>query len=144
LEEGYVAEDERVKLDVYITFAPCGTEGQKGKDCATKLREFAENNNFELNVKAAGPYIGNETELGELMASPYCTVEAFRKKDYIDLAKYLRFPLPRGWDRTPAMIDRDHDTWGKLKKIQNGEYDYIQILFTVDTKVNNLKCVNLP
>jgi len=126
-EEGYVAGNEREKLDMYLTYAPCGAGGGSPKDCATRLIGFAENNNFHLNIKTARPYYRNEEELGKLMAYPHCTVEAFRKKDYIDLANHLSFPWPRNWEPIPDLENRDTETRRTLRKIQRGEYDLLNI-----------------
>jgi len=62
---------ERVKLDIYLTLAPCGAQEI---NCAKQLGNFAEEYNFELNIKAAAPYQNNEEELSYLMTSQYCTV----------------------------------------------------------------------
>jgi len=126
-KEGYVPGNEREKLDMYLTYAPCGTGGGSPKNCATKLIDFAEKNNFKLDIKAARPYYENEKLLGTLMAYPYCTVEAFRKKDYIDLARYLGFPRPKNWERIPDLESRDTKTRRDLREIQRGEYDLINI-----------------
>ncbi|KAF6031024.1 hypothetical protein EB796_010653 [Bugula neritina] len=124
-EEGYVAGNKREKLDMYLTYAPCGTGGRSPRVCATRLIDFAENNNFDLNIKAARPYYENERQLGALMAYPYCTVEAFRKKDYIDLAEYLGRPLSVDWERIPDLEERDEWTRNALRKVQRGEYDLL-------------------
>ncbi|KAF6036892.1 hypothetical protein EB796_004802 [Bugula neritina] len=118
-EEGYVAGNEREKLDMYLTYAPCGTGGGSPKNCATRLITFAENNNFKLNIKAARLPIGNERELGKLMAYPYCTVEAFREKDYNDLRKYLCFSSPLlDFNRSTALKNRDRQTQEDLREIR--------------------------
>jgi len=138
------ARSERVKLDMYITFAPCGVQGM---DCATKLRAFAEEYNFKLNIKAAAPYYRNQKELCSLMTSEFCTVEAFTKEDYRHLSKYLGFP--NNWEYKQNMIDRDRKTRKKLTIIQWYSeyyyilYIYIQILFNADTDVTNFNFVNL-
>lgn len=90
-EKGNIAGNKRVKLDVYLTYAPCGIKGKRSNNCATKLIAFAGKNNFELNIKTARPRIGNGRELSELMASPYCTVEAFRKKGLHRFSRVLGF-----------------------------------------------------
>jgi len=113
--ERYQTRNRRAKLNMYVTFAPCGSQGM---DCARALRTFAEDYNFHLNIKVVGPYHQNEEELQHLMASRHCTVKAFMKKDHIALAQYLGHPLPGDWRPTQAMIDRDRDTRRKLKEIQ--------------------------
>jgi len=125
-EEGYVAGNERDKLDMYLSYAPCGTWRGSPRNCATRLMTFAEKNNFKLNIKAAWLPIGNERELGKLMAYPYCTVEAFQKKDYKDLRKYFGFPPPLlDCNRNTALKNRDEQTRNNLRKIQCGEYGCI-------------------
>jgi len=124
-EEGYEAGNERQKLDMYFKYAPCGSEGRRQRDCATELRDFAENNNFELNIKAAAPYQDNEEELSYLMTSQYCTVEAFTEQDYRNLATYLGFPLSENWEYTPDMIERDYMTWVLLHELHCSKYDLI-------------------
>jgi len=106
---------KREKLDMYITLAPCGS---KGMNCATELRDFAEDYNFHLNIKAAGPYYQNEEELQHLIASRHCSVKAFTRKDYRKLAEYLHTPLPDTWERSPETKDRDKKTRSKLKEIR--------------------------
>jgi len=116
--ERYKAGNKCVKLDIYLTYAPCGVLGM---DCARQLKVFAEEYNFELNIKAAWPYYENQTELSLLMTSPICTVEAFKKDDYKNLAGYLGLPIiPQ------ATIDRDQNTEQELKQIQYGEYSCIK------------------
>jgi len=100
-EDRYKAEVEPVKLDVYLTFAPCGAQGM---DCARALRKFAEDYNFELSIKAVKPYHENEEELRYLMASQYCTVNAFTEEDYRVLAGYLG--IQEKWEYTPVMRER--------------------------------------
>jgi len=119
-EEGYVARNERKKLDMYLTYAPCGTEGGSPKDCATRLINFAQKNNFELNIKVARPYYGNRRQLRELMADLHCTVEAFTDEDYRNLAEYLGFPLQENWERPVAMTTRDEQTSQTLEEIRQG------------------------
>jgi len=106
---------ERIKLDLYLTYAPCGASGM---DCARQLIEFAEEYKFELNIKVAALYYQNRLELRELMASPHCTVEAFtEEQDYRDLAEYLGFLLLENWKRPQATIDRDEETRQTLQRI---------------------------
>jgi len=113
--ERFGTKKKREKLDVYLTFAPCGS---KGMNCATELRKFAEDYNFHLNIKAAGPYYQNEEELQHLMASRHCSVKAFMKKDYRKLAEHLGTSLEDDWERSPEMIERDRETRRKLKEIR--------------------------
>jgi len=123
------AESKRVKLDMYLTYAPCGVPlgipEEKAKDCARQLRNFARAHNFELNIKVAAPYYRNEEELCYLMTSEYCTVKAFRKNDYKKLARYLG--VTNNSRQTQAMEKRDDDTRRKLKEIKYGEYDCTNI-----------------
>jgi len=107
-EEG----QEAIKLDIYLTFAPCGIQGH---NCAEQLRDFAGEFKLELNIKAVGPYYRNEEELNGLMTSEYCTVEAFTEEDHRHLAEYLGFP--DNWEYTQNMIDRDHETQHRLRGI---------------------------
>jgi len=116
------ALSERVKLDMYLTYAPCGA---RGKSCAKQLRDFAEDYKFDLNIKAAAPYYQNIDELCYLMTSKYCTVEAFTEQDYIDLAQYLG--IEEVWGYAPKMRERDEETRLHLKKIQYGEYGCINM-----------------
>jgi len=123
--ERYQTKNKRVRLDVYLTFAPCGAPCSpthlKGKNCATALRTFAEDYNFELNIKAAAPYENNKKELCELMTSRYCTVEAFTEEDYRNLAGCLGFQ--DNLKQPEATRDRDRKTQGELNEVsKNIEY----------------------
>jgi len=109
---------ERVKLDMYLTYAPCGA-CPPAMNCARQLIEFAEEYNFKLNIKAAAPYINNRVELCELMASDNCTVKAFTEEDYRNLAWYLGFPLFENWERPQATTARDEQIRQMLNEIQD-------------------------
>jgi len=100
---------------MYLTFAPCGA---KGMNCAEDLREFAEEHNFHLNIKAAWLYWKNKRKSQHLMACRHCSTKAFMKKDYINLAGYLGTPLPEDWERSPEMIERGKKTRCTLKEIR--------------------------
>jgi len=78
-------------LDGYLTH---------GISCASNLRQFAEECNFELKIKVSELAVRNDQDLQHLMLSQHCTVEAFKKQHYIDLAKYLKLPLPEDWELT--------------------------------------------
>jgi len=118
----YRTENERIKLDIYLNLAPCGAQEM---DCAKQLRDFAEDYNFELNIKVAALYQNNEEELCYLMTSEYCTVSSFTKDDYKHLTEYLSFL--KEWKYTQDIIKRDEETQLKLTKIKYGEYDSINI-----------------
>jgi len=85
-QDGYRTEKRRIELDIYLTLAPCGAQEI---NCARQLRDFAEDYNFKLNIKVALFYQNNEEELHYLMASRYCTVEAFTEDDSRNLALYI-------------------------------------------------------
>jgi len=104
------------KVQLYLTLAPCGAQE---KNCAKQLTDFAEAYNFELNIKVAALHQNNEEDLRYLMTSEYCTVEAFRKKDYRDLAKHLGFEMSGDWVPLQATIERDEQTRQTLRRIQN-------------------------
>jgi len=104
------AREEQVQLDVYLTH---------GISCARDLRQFAEEYNFELKIKVTELAVGNDEDLQHLMTSRNCTVEAFKKQHYIDLANYLGHPLLEGWEPTRAMIERDQKTQLKLRGVAN-------------------------
>jgi len=107
------------QLDMYFTFAPCGTQE---RNCAWELRAFAEEYNLYLNIKAAAPYNQNDKELCYLMTSQYCTVEAFTRDDYKVLTGYLNWK--EEWKITRATINRDEETGRKLKEIRYSKYEY--------------------
>jgi len=82
---------EGVTLDMYLSFAPCGApcaENKGGKNCVAKLKEFAEEYSFELNIKAAGDYDANEEELSGLMISSQRRT-TFTEEDYKKLAEQV-------------------------------------------------------
>jgi len=128
------------KLNIYLTFEPCGAQEE---NCARALRKFAENYRLKLNIKAVRPYHENEEDLCQLMTSQYCTVEAFTEQDYTHLSGHLDVTLEKNWKRSPDMKRRDEETQQKLKKLKYREYNYIQILFYANIKATNLKFVNL-
>jgi len=109
----------RIELDIYLTLAPCGAQEI---NCAKQLRDFAEEYNFELNIKAAAPYHESEEELSYLMTSKYCTVEAFTVEDYRNLAGYLGFQ--DNWNHTQVMKEKDEKMQHNLEQIQYSEFDY--------------------
>jgi len=124
--EGYVPKYDRVKLDMYLTYAPSGAPRgipeERAHDCARQLRAFADEFNFQLNIKVAAPYIENEEDLCYLMTSQFCSVEAFTMEDYKNLAKHLD---THGDARpTRAAKTRDEETQRKLKEIRYSKYDY--------------------
>jgi len=114
--ERYKAGNRCVKLDMYLTYAPCGASRM---DCARQLKVFAEEYNFELNIKAAWPYYENLTELSLLMTSRICTVRSFTGDDYRNLAEYLGFKVPENWVPSPATIKRDEQTRQTFQRTQN-------------------------
>jgi len=124
-EERYKKNAGLAKLNIYLTFAPCGAQEM---NCARALRKFAKDYNFKLNIKAVRAYHENEEDLCQLMTSKYCTVEAFTEQDYRNLAGYLDVTLEENWKHTPDMKKRDGETKQKLKKLQYGEHDYTNII----------------
>jgi len=113
------AEKEQIKLNIYLSFVPCGAQE---RNCARELRYFAKMYKFKLNIKVAAPYQKHEEELRELMTSAlHCTVEAFTVKDYRDLARHLGFEMSRDWVPLQATIERDKQMRQKLQIIQEGE-----------------------
>jgi len=132
-QDKYRTENEPLKkIDMYFTLAPCGAQEM---DCAQQLRDFAQDCNFELNIKVAAPYQKNKEKLSYLMTSEYCTVRAFTEKDYKKLAGYLG--VTNYSRQTPAMKKKDDETQLKLKQIRYSKYDhtYIYILFSADIQV---------
>jgi len=112
----YKAGGKKVKLDVYLTHPI---------NCAGLLKAFAEEYSFQLNIVVGAcsemeeerHELVNEEELCDLMASGYCTVRSFRKQDYLNLARYLRFPIiPKA-----TIVKGDKKTEGKLRKVQYSE-----------------------
>jgi len=59
-QDRYRTENGRIELYIYLTLAPCGVQEM---NCAKQLRDFAEEYNFELNIKVAAPYQNDEEEL---------------------------------------------------------------------------------
>jgi len=134
----------RVRLNIYLNRTPCGAPlgdppgapynvfprfrfDGRPRDCATKLRNFAENSNFELNIKVSMySYCGNADDLSYLMTSKYCTVEAFTEEDDRNLTRYLGFPAPENWELAQDMIIyRNLWTLHLLHECWCSKYDYI-------------------
>jgi len=136
-QDKYRTENEQLKkIDMYFTLAPCGAQEM---NCAQQLRDFAQDCNFELNIKVAAPYQNNKEKLSYLMTSKYCTVRAFTEKDYGKLAGYLG--ITDCSRQTQAMKKRDDETQIKLKQIQYSKYDHID---TIQCRYLGNYSINLP
>jgi len=120
-QEKFQTRCSTIYLDMYLLFAPCDAQRM---NCARQLRTFAEDFNFQLNIKAVGLNYPNEEQLQQLMASLHCSVEAITEKDYRNLAGHLNVELKKSWEHTSDMKKRDKETKQKLKKVQYREYDY--------------------
>jgi len=97
------AEKEQVQLLVYLT---------ETMNCHLELIDFAKDYNFYLNVKVAW-HSNYKDELSYLIKkSENCTVGAFTKDDYRDLAKHLIPPvIPQ------ATTKRDEQTEEVLRNL---------------------------
>lgn len=118
MEEKIVNAYENKKtpaLDMYINFADGDAQGKK---IHTQLKELAKVYKGRLNIKVAASYHQNKDALHALMDIDSCTVEAFKKEDYVDLAGYLGFPII-----PETTISRDKETDQALRKILSLKLD---------------------